>query len=91
MKPILFCLMLFIGFAKLSAQDSTKPFKQAPVIAEVMFGNDRMNYQTVINKRFPMNTRFVFFSVANVTSDYANDVTKNDYVSSAVFGYEVVA
>ncbi len=73
----------------LYAQDTTE-FKQIPIAGEILLGNDRMNFQTVINKRFPNNTRFVFFSVVNFSADYQNQSYKNDYIGTAVLGYQLL-
>jgi hypothetical protein len=61
----------------------------SPLPVEVLFGNNRFNLQTLINKQFTPTSRFSFLSVTSFASAYDNSVSNRDFITNSQVSYEV--
>ncbi|MDX1908699.1 MAG: hypothetical protein SF053_16805 [Bacteroidia bacterium] len=76
-------ILLCMGFA-LTCTAQVKP---TPV--EFLFGNKRIQGQTIVTKTFPQS-RFGLFSLTTLAGDYTNkDKTNNEVVSNVQLNYDV--
>lgn len=73
------------------AQESTAEHAEAasPLPVEVMFGNNRFNFQTLINKRFAPASRFSFLSATSFATAYDNSLGNRDFITNSQVGYEI--
>ena len=73
------------------AQETTEKHAEisGPLPVEVMFGNNRFNLQTLINRRFTPASRFSFLSVTSFASAYDNTQNNRDFITNSQVGYEV--
>ena len=73
------------------AQDSTAKHSEnaAPLPVEIMFGNNRFNLQTLINRQFTPTSRFGFLSVTSFASAYDNSANNRDFITNSQVSYEV--
>jgi hypothetical protein len=87
MKPILF--FLAISFAAFSQEKSAKvvPIKPTPI--EFLFGNKRIQGQTIIIKSFSNDSKFGIFSLNTLAGDYKNvNKTNNELFSNVQLHYD---
>lgn len=67
-KLLILCLFPLISFA------------QAPIPAEVMFGNNRTNFLMILNRPVDAKGRFHFFNVTVGAADYQNTPSETEIV-----------
>lgn len=76
--------LLFLLFSTIIAHAQVKP---TPV--EFLFGNNRIQGQTIIIKNFP-NSKFGIFSLSTVAGDYKNiDKSNNELFSNIQLNYDL--
>ena len=73
------------------AQDTAAKHSEnvAPLPVEVMFGNNRFNLQTLINRQFTPTSRFGFLSVTSFASGYNNRISDRDFITNSQVSYEL--
>ena len=86
MKPFLFLLFItFTGFSQ-GKPASLSPIKPTPV--EFLFGNNRIQGQTIIIKNFA-KSKFGIFSLTTLAGDYKNvDKSNNEVFSNVQLHYD---
>ena len=70
---IIIIVLILSGLIPLEATAQTH---QAPIPVEMFFGDNSLNFEMVVSKKFSPTSKFGFFSVATYTADYNN---KNEY------------
>ena len=82
---------LILTLPTVSAQDTAEQQTEnvSPLPVEVVFGNNRFNLQTLINRRFTPASRFSFLSVTSFASAYDNTLNNRDFITNSQVGYEV--
>ncbi len=71
--------VIFTSFAiSLSTQVGFSQEHQPPIPVEVLFGNESIFSQLVLNRDFSPNSKFSLFSLTNYTSVYNNEEEEND-------------
>lgn len=78
--------LLFASFTLFSQQVSPPP---APIPVEVMFGNNRMNFQLILNKPMDAKGKFSFFNVTNGAVDYHNKNEETEIVVVNSVNYDL--
>ncbi|MHA8053764.1 hypothetical protein [Aquirufa sp. OSTEICH-129A] len=84
---LLFLGILLMGSSSLIAQQVGPP--PAPIPVEVMFGNNRMNFQLILNKPIDAKGKFSFFNVTNGAVDYHNKNEETEIVVVNSINYDL--
>ncbi|MCZ2479733.1 hypothetical protein [Aquirufa nivalisilvae] len=79
--------ILLFGSTTLLSQQSAPP--PAPTPVEVMFGNNRMNFQLILNKPIDAQGKFSFFNVTNGAVDYHNKNEETEIVVVNTINYDL--
>lgn len=79
--------ILLLGSTTLLSQQSAPP--PAPTPVEVMFGNNRMNFQLILNKPIDAQGKFSFFNVTNGAVDYHNKNEETEIVVVNTINYDL--
>ena len=74
-KLLILCLFPILSFA------------QAPILAEVMFGNNRTNFLMFLNRPVDAKGRFHFFNVTVGAADYQNTPSETEIVLNNSIAY----
>ncbi len=91
MRFVVLLGLCWIWALALAAQEAVPPLKPSPpVVAEALFGHERLAFQLLINKAFAPQSRLGFFSVSTFAADYRNKPSGNEYLSPVQLTYRLV-
>ena len=86
-QKITFFILFFSVFV--NAQEHSLAPRITPIPVEVFAGNNYLNVQMVVAKHFTEKSKWGFFNMTNITGDYKNRLTNNEFVSQALLNYEL--
>lgn len=87
LRKITFFILLFSVYV--NAQEHSSAPRITPIPVEVFAGNNYLNVQMVVAKHFTEKSKWGFFNMTNITGDYKNRLTNNEFVSQALLNYEL--
>lgn len=86
-QKIPFCILFFSVTVK--AQEPILKPQITPVPVEIFTGNNYMNMQMVIAKQFSEKSKWGVFNLTNITGDYKNRLTNNEFSTQALLNYRL--
>ncbi len=81
-----YILLLFLLISAFSLAQE-KLYKRAPLPIEIMFGNDKVNYLSILDLQFNEKSKFGYFGVVSALLPYQNEDASNQIVINNLLTY----
>ncbi len=72
-----------------SPSDKNTESPKSPIPIETMFGNDKVNYLSILNFRLGKHDRFGYFGVTTLSTPYDRDNGSNEFIFSNAITYKL--
>jgi hypothetical protein len=87
MKKSIFVFLSILYLSNLEAQENIQKNGTTPIPTEILIGNESLNYQMVINKKFSPTSKLGLFSLVSFAADYKNSKAKNEFMVPVQVNY----